>query len=158
MCQLKVFPLFYQNYMLYFALWMKRTSRSRPPIQTLGDKHAHHFLWDSGQVSACHPERSEAGQPGYPSSPLTGHVLSPIVYLPPGLFGVPVLPQKLATQSLQGFHGMGAKMPYLRSHMRHLEPIHQSEHPSIEGSQCLGSTAHAYLTGIFPKGDITTIM
>ncbi len=32
--------------------------------QTMGDKQAHHFLWDSGQVSACHPERSEgSGSP-----------------------------------------------------------------------------------------------
>jgi hypothetical protein len=34
-----------------------------------------------------------------------------------GLFGVPVLPQKLVIQQLQGFLCMGAKMPHLRSHI-----------------------------------------
>lgn len=47
---------------------------------------------------------------------------------------------------------MGAKMPHLRSRIGNLEPIHQSENPSIEGSQSLGSTAHPYLTRIFPHG------
>src|SRR5712692_7154668 len=56
-------------------------------------------------------------------------------YYVAGLLGLPVLPQKLATQQLQGFHGMGAKMAHLGSHIGHMEPIHQREDASIEGSQ-----------------------
>src|SRR5207248_3544845 len=53
---------------------------------------------------------------------------------------------------------MGAKMPHLRSRIGDLEPIHQSENPSIGGSQSFRSTAHPYLARIFPKDDITTMM
>src|SRR5450755_286369 len=50
-----------------------------------------------------------------------------------GLFGVPVLPRKRATQQLQGFVGIGTKMAHLRSDIGDVEPIHQGEHATIEG-------------------------
>src|SRR6266571_8319747 len=53
---------------------------------------------------------------------------------------------------------MGAKMSHLRSHIRDLEPIHQGEDPSIEGSQSLGRTSNPDLARIFPEGDIAAIM
>ena len=53
---------------------------------------------------------------------------------------------------------MRAKMAHLRSHIGDLEPIHQGEDPSIEGSQCFRSTGNPYLARIFPEGDIAPIM
>src|SRR5437016_1549742 len=59
---------------------------------------------------------------------------------------------------MQGFHGMRAKMAHLGSHIGHLEPIHQSEDPSIEGSQRFRCPSPADLARIFPEGDISTSM
>src|SRR5947208_17189696 len=59
---------------------------------------------------------------------------------------------------MEGILWMCAKMANLRSHIGNLEPIHQGEDPSIEGSQCFRSTGNPYLARIFPEGDIAAIM
>src|SRR5690348_12276098 len=49
---------------------------------------------------------------------------------------------------------MGTEMTHRRSHIFDVEPIHQSQHPAIEGRQRLGRTSNTNLRGIFPQGDI----